>query len=186
MRRIIAVAVVALVCASNAPAHAQRSAERATAAPRRFIGTWRLVLYQADSAGHILNRGAHPTGLLYYDATGHMAAQIQPDRRRPSWPQTALPTAQQALEAVTGYAAYFGTYIVDEKARTVTHHQQGALDLDVVDYVLGYEFDGNDRLILLPVGRPRLRLVWAYSRARIMAKLIGRVRKNRTLVAAKA
>ena len=69
-------------------------------------------------------------------------------------------TAEQALDVVTGYAAYFGTYSVNEKAQTVTHHREGALNLDVVDYVRRYEFDGNGRLILVPVERPGNRLVW--------------------------
>jgi hypothetical protein len=95
-----------------------------------------------------------------YDATGNMAVQIQPDRRRPSWPQKQLPTAQQALDAVNGYAAYFGTYIVNEKDHTVTHHREGALNFDFVDYVRKYEFQGSDRLVLLPVDRLENRLVW--------------------------
>ena len=128
--------------------------------PAQFVGTWRLVSFQGDSFSQRLKRGAHPTGYLYYDATGHMAAQIQPDRKRASWSQTQLPTPEQALDAVTGYAAYFGTFTVDEHAHTVTHHREGALNLDFVDYVRRYEFAGADRLILVPVDRPGNRLVW--------------------------
>ena len=106
------------------------------------------------------SRGPHPTGLLIYDATGHMAAQIQPDRRRVSWPRVQRPTAEQALDAITGYTAYFGTYVVDEKARTITHHREGALNFDAVDYVRRYEFDSTGRLILVPVDRAETRLVW--------------------------
>ena len=125
----------------------------------KLIGTWRLVAFTSDSASMAM-RGAKPTGLLIYDATGHMAAQIAPDRRRPSWPQKQLPTPQQALDAVTGYAAYFGTYKVDAKSHMVTHHREGALNLDLVDYVRKYEFQGTDRLVLLPAERPENRLVW--------------------------
>lgn len=125
----------------------------------RLVGTWRLVSFQSDSLT-MASRGTRPTGLLMYDATGHMAVQIQPDRRRASWPQRQLPTPQQALDAVKGYAAYFGTYSVDERAHTVTHHREGALNFDFVDYVRRYEFDANGRLILLPVDRPENRLVW--------------------------
>lgn len=124
----------------------------------RFVGTWRLATLQGDSAS-LQNRGPRPTGVIYYDAAGHMAVQIQPDRRRPSW-QTRLPTPQEAFDALRGYTAYFGTYTVDEKARTVTHHREGALNLDVVRYVRRFEFDGDDRLILMPVDRPDIRLVW--------------------------
>lgn len=127
---------------------------------QKFVGTWRLVSIQADSLGALARSGNHPTGYIYYDATGHMAAQIQPDRQRPSWTPRKPPTPEQAREAVTGYTAYFGTYKVDPATRTVTHHREGALNLDVVDYVRRYEFLAGDRIALMPVDRPGLRLVW--------------------------
>ena len=127
---------------------------------KRFIGTWRLVTIQDDSLSRVGRRGAKPTGYIYYDATGHMAAQIQPDRPRPSWGAGQALTGDKAIEAVTGYTAYFGTWKVDPVARTVTHHREGALNFDVVDYVRRYEFIGTDRIALMPVDRPGLRLVW--------------------------
>lgn len=133
--------------------------KRPQSAQSRFVGTWRLVSFSSDSQT-MANRGAHPVGLIIYDATGHMAVQIQPDRRRASWPQRSLPTPQQALDAVVGYTAYFGTYTIDEKAGTVTHHRQGALNFDLADYVRRYEFDSTGRLVLVPVDRPESRLVW--------------------------
>jgi hypothetical protein len=125
----------------------------------QFVGTWRLVSEDGDS-GTKARAGRHPTGLIIYDRTGHMAVQIQPDRRRASWPP-GMPTPAQAVDAVVGYVAYFGTYVVDERAKTVTHHREGALNFDLVDYVRRYEFENlGDRLVLVPVDRPALRLVW--------------------------
>lgn len=158
MRRWAAFTFVAFTCVTSIGS-AQALSKKPPAAAQ-FIGTWRLVSYQGDSASRLINRGPHPIGLIYYDATGHMAAQVQPDRHRDSWRQTQLPTPQQAADAVNGYAAYFGTYSVDESAHTVTHHREGALNFDVVDYVRRYEFNGNDRLTLIPVDRPGTRLVW--------------------------
>lgn len=157
MRMIIAVAGVAVFlgassCLSQAPARG--------ALAHRFVGTWRLASFQGDSITRSLGASSNRSGVIYYDATGHMAVQIQQDRSRPSWPQSQLPTSQQAIDAVSTYTAYYGTYSVDEKARTVTHHREGALNLDLVDYVRRFEFDGNDRLTLTPVDRPGLRLVW--------------------------
>jgi hypothetical protein len=154
MRRILTAPPVVLVGALVA----SQASGQTTQPPARLLGTWRLVAFQSDSFT-VAARGAHPTGLLMYDATGHMAVQIQPDRRRAFWPQSQA-TPQQALDAVHGYTAYFGTYSVDERAQTVTHHRDGALNLDFVDYVRRYEFDPNGRLILLPVDRPQSRLVW--------------------------
>ena len=124
----------------------------------RFIGTWRLVSITSDSVSGTI-RGTRPTGYISYDGTGHMAVQIQPDRKRPSWPGSRAATTEELAEAARGYTAYFGTWTVDEKARTVTHHREGALNLDVVDYVRRYTFDG-DRLTLAPVDRPGLELLW--------------------------
>jgi hypothetical protein len=105
------------------------------------------------------NRGARPTGLIMYDDKGYMAVQIVPDRPRPKW--TGAPTPEQALEAIRGYTAYFGTYTIDEKASTVTHHRQGMLDGGAVDYVRKFELVG-DRIMLTPVDSagPALHLTW--------------------------
>jgi hypothetical protein len=89
-----------------------------------------------------------------------MAGQMQPDRARPSWNPDPLPTPQQALDVINGYWAYFGTYVVNEQARTVTHHREGALNFDAVDYVRSYEFEGPDRLLLVPVESLESRLAW--------------------------
>ena len=115
---------------------------------KAFIGTWRLLSIEGGTTQ--ANRGTKPTGLIYYDGNGYMAAQIMPDRPRPKW--TGAPTPEQALEAFRGYTAYFGTYTIDEKATTVTHHRQGMLDGGTVDFVRRYEFAPGDRIILTPVG----------------------------------
>lgn len=125
---------------------------------KRFVGTWRLV--SIDGGTGATNWGNKPTGLIYYDSAGHMAAQIQPDRVRPRW--TGTPTPEQAYERWRGYVAYFGTYTVDEKAGTVTHHRQGMLDAGDVAFVRKFEFVPGDRLILMPAGggNQNVRLTW--------------------------
>jgi hypothetical protein len=118
------------------------------AAARKFIGTWRLVSYVGGTAEAAANRGQHPTGLLYYDGLGNMAVQIMPDRARPKYAGTQ-PTPDEARAALAGYSAYFGTYTVDERARTVTHHRQGNINPGGIDDgVRHYEFALGDRLIL--------------------------------------
>jgi hypothetical protein len=152
-----AVFVAILTMQSGAALQGQPSARPATAA--RFIGTWRLVSYETGGKPDPI-RGVHPKGLIYYDATGHMAAQIASDRPMPSWPSGTQPTPEQAQEAVIGYVAYFGTYAVDERARTVTHHREGALNPNTVDLVRKYEFTEDGRLVLIPVDNPALKLTW--------------------------
>jgi len=117
---------------------------------KRFIGTWQLISI-TSSGQQYTNRGAHPTGLIYYDGTGHMAVQIMPDRPRPKYAGSE-PTPDEAKAAITGYTAYFGTYTIDEAAHTVTHHRIGNIDPGGLgDFVRRYEFAPGDRLILRPL-----------------------------------
>ena len=153
MNRVVGAWALA-ACVAGIPAQAQQTDAQ------KFIGTWRLVSIETDTLGRFSRLGASPKGYIYYDGTGHMAAQIQPDRKRPSWSAGTRLSGQDAIEALTGYVAYFGTYTVDPTARTVTHHREGALNFDVVDYVRRYEFLPGDRIALMPVNRPGLRLVW--------------------------
>ena len=129
-----------------------------TADAKRFIGTWRLVETRADGKPDPV-RGLHPTGLIYYDATGHMAAQIVPEGERRAFAGTD-PTAAEAQTALRGYTAYFGTYSVDERAHSVTHHREGNINPGALgDFVRRYEFLPGDRLVLTPMENHN-RLVW--------------------------
>ncbi len=127
---------------------------------KRFIGTWRFVSIESNSQPGP-NRGPRPTGLIYYDGTGHMAVQIMPNRPRPKY-AGSRPTPDEARAALIGYTAYFGTYTIDGRARTVTHHRKGSLNPGTVgvDAVRRYEFAPGDRLILPPVENPTRRLTW--------------------------
>jgi hypothetical protein len=125
---------------------------------KRIVGLWRLV---SMTAGGKVNpaRGAHPTGMLLDDSTGYMAVQIMPDRPRKKW-SGAQPTLEEARDTVIGYSAYFGTYLVDEQARTVTHIRQGGIEPGPLrDQVRRFELIGDNRLILRPVTTSS-ELVW--------------------------
>jgi hypothetical protein len=140
---------VGLVVVLGAGWLAEAGQERSQAELRKpFVGTWRLVSIEGGNSP--AGRGK-PTGIIVYDAHGNMAAQIQPDRERPKY--TGAPTPEQALERMRGYTAYFGTYTIQEQARTVTHHRQGMLDPGAVDFVRSFTLspDGN-RITLTPVG----------------------------------
>lgn len=128
-----------------------------------FIGTWRLVTIEGNNQQSSANRGSKPTGIIMYDAHGLMNVQIMPDRPRPKY--TGQPTPEQALESLRGYTAYWGTYTIDEKAQTVTHHREGMLDGGVVDYVRKFELkDNGNRVTLTPVSggttNPPIHLTW--------------------------
>ena len=78
-----------------------------------------------------------------------------------------LPTATAAeiREAYSGYLAYFGTYDVDEAARTVTHHITSSLRSHEVgqDNVRQFELSGNELRLRVAVvadnGEARNRLI---------------------------
>ena len=116
----------------------------------RFIGTYKLI----SSGGS----GENPIGRIHYDRVGRMHVMFHARAREPL-PQNA--TAEDYRESIRGMQAYFGTYTVDEIAKTVTHHMEGALSPNDVgrDRVRWYTFDGN-RLNLLTSQTATVPLVW--------------------------
>ena len=117
--------------------------------PKRLQGAWRYVGATIDGKPRP-GRGANPKGMIYYGVNGEMIVQVAPDVERTMAGQS--PTPDEAKAALDGYIAYFGTYSLDERAGTVTHHRQGSVQPDDMhDLVRGYRFEGN-RLILQPPG----------------------------------
>lgn len=130
-------------------AHSQTAAQR-------LIGSWRYLRTTFDGKSDPA-RGVNPKGIIIYDAHGHMACHVAPDREVTRAGKE--PTPAEAKAALANHIAYFGTYSVDESARTVTHHRQGNVQPgDKGDVVRGYEFV-EDRLILRPVGTTQ-EVVW--------------------------
>ncbi len=111
----------------------------------RLCGAWRYVGAMIDGKPRPRRRG-----MIYYDRSGAMVVQVAPDQQRGK--AGSAPTPEEAHAALADYVAYFGTYSVDERAGTVTHHRHASVQPgDVGDLVRGYEFVG-DRLILRPPG----------------------------------
>lgn len=108
------------------------SAEAPVGVAKQLVGTWKLVsVEERDGSGKLvvpLDFGAEPVGMLMYDTTGHMAAQAgRRDRARLETEDVHRAPAEQAKAAFTGYAAYFGTYEVNERERIVIHHVEGSM-----------------------------------------------------------
>jgi hypothetical protein len=113
---------------------------------KKFIGAWRYVGTRNNGANW--DRGANPKGMIYYGPHGEMAVQIAPDVKRER--AGAVMTPEEAAIALKDYIAYFGTYTIDERTGTVTHHRQDSIQPgDTGDLVRRYEFTG-DRLVLRP------------------------------------
>jgi hypothetical protein len=126
---------------------------------KRLIGTWRVVSITQPNGQPA--RGLHPAGLIYYDASGHMAAQIMTDPSLRRSFKGAQPSPEEAQAALREYNAYFGTYSVNERARRITHHRQGGLTPGVLaDVVRAYEFVTDDQLVLTVTDGSQNRLLW--------------------------
>ena len=79
-----------------------------------------------------------------------MSAQLmRPDVDISSFAEMDGPAALQQL-GETAFFAYWGSYVVDEAAGTVTHHVQGSLSPDWVGtaQVRGFRFQDPDNLYL--------------------------------------
>lgn len=138
---------LAVPCASSA---------ELSASAKRLVGTWKLVaIEERDASGKVvvpLDFGADAVGILTYDASGHMAAQAgRRGRPRLETEDVHRAPAEQAKAAFTGYAAYFGTYEVNERERIVIHHVEGSLlpNWEGGDQRRKFTFAG-DKLILEP------------------------------------
>jgi hypothetical protein len=89
------------------------------------VGTWNLISAKAqnpnDDVIHLY--GEDPSGMLMYDAKGHMfAVLIRPGRSRFVSGDPLGGTSEEIKEAFEGFDAYCGTYEVNTEKRTITHH----------------------------------------------------------------
>jgi len=109
----------------------------AGSATEGLVGTWKLASRVSKLAdGKVLadpTLGATPSGVLIYDAKGHVAAQLSRQGRTMDIFKeecaeiSALKSSPNTANTVFGYDAYFGTYTVHEKEGFVTHHLESAL-----------------------------------------------------------
>lgn len=135
----------------------------------RLIGSWRLrTLVRTFKDGRTEHPyGQQPIGRIQYEKSGRMMALVmRPGRSSTIQAGGGLTTAgcDELREAVTGFIGYFGTYEVNENAKTVIHRVQASLVPDQVntELVRRFRFDGN-RLILhrsAPDGSSSDELVW--------------------------
>ena len=121
---------------------------------RELVGTWELVsridLTRAGERRLEPLLGDAPIALLYYDRSGHFAAQfMKRDRAAAGSSDADAPDAGSGApnnsRAQGGYDAYFGTYTVNEAQGTVTHHVQASIfpeDLGK-DFVRPFTLDGD-------------------------------------------
>jgi hypothetical protein len=127
-------------------AHSQ-SAKKTRSSGRgkeKFIGAWHLVHIDTPDPDGKSAPIPQPKGMLIYTRDGHMSVQLM-------YPETANSLSNEYV--LNGYEASFGSYDVDETARTVTHHVQGSNTRDLLvgkDLPRKYEFTTDGHLIIRP------------------------------------
>ena len=123
----------------------------------RFAGTYELVATEVRDANGKWSTtpGFNSNGYIIYAETGHMAVQIMPKVRTRF--KANPPTGEEALEALRGYTAYFGSFAVNDREadKFVVHHRFGQINPGgAVEVRRFYEFvttpNGSERLILTP------------------------------------
>src|SRR5690349_18707942 len=108
----------------------------------QLVGTWLLTARVDRTRGGEQriepSLGQDPVALLYYDDSGHFAAQFMKRDRTSADTTDAVSTvaAKNNSRAQGGYDAYFGTYTVDDAKGTVTQRLLGALSAENVGQVL--------------------------------------------------
>jgi Lipocalin-like domain len=129
------------------PAHPQQND-----VANKLLGAWRLVSVEGISPVRLIPYD-HPTGLIIYDRSGWMSVQIAiKGDRKPFAKGLGSGTTEEKADAFDSYFSYYGPYTIDPKAQTITHHLKGySYPTNAeINNVRWYEFQGNDRLILIP------------------------------------
>ncbi len=121
----------------------------------QLVGGWRLAsrTTTTETGQPIVDAGlsATPAGILFYDRTGAMAAQLsRPGRTLDMLPGECsdaqkIKGTNDTAQTVLGYDAYFGTYTVNEEGGYVVHHLANALfPGDIGKYIKRYySLSGN-------------------------------------------
>ena len=108
---------------------------------RRFLGAWALVSFESRKAGGevVYPWGHDPVGIVIWDESGHMSAQLGPRDPEPGQ-----------------YVAYFGTLEAEDVVEgTLVHRVQGASASRLrADQVRQFRFLGSDEMLLSPPSAP--------------------------------
>ena len=97
----------------------------------RILGAWQLESRTVrTSGGEALSDpvlGERPAGRLFYDASGRMALQMMREARTQPISAPGRPADASNPRVILGYDAYFGTFRMNPRDGTITHHVEGSL-----------------------------------------------------------
>ncbi len=98
-----------------------------------------------------------------YDASGRVSAQLmRRNHARFASGDWQRATAEEKASAWSGYFGYFGTYTIDEKAASVTHHIEGSWFPNLVgtEQVRYFRLMGNQLILDADTDWGEVRVVW--------------------------
>jgi Lipocalin-like domain len=123
----------------------------------RFVGAWRLASLEQEGADGKVHT-ADSTGLLIFTSDGHMSVQVM-ERN----PQSQTPAGPEQYSQ-GGYEASFGTYAIDDSARTFTYHVEGALVRTLIgkDLPRAFEFSGKQLIVKSTRPDEHWRVAWEH------------------------
>ena len=133
----IAVALVASTVQAQSKADGDSAVASNSSIRAQLVGSWRLVSRQSKRENGQVEPDSGlanlPMGVLIYDQSGHVAAQLSRRDRTVAMFSEECPAAAatkgtpDTAQTVLGYDAYFGTYTINENAGIVTHHLDAAI-----------------------------------------------------------
>ena len=131
----------------------------------RLVGRWSLVSYEIAYPGRdaVALLGDDPVGLLAYDEDGRLWVQFaRRDRPRLSTDDYLGAPDEERLAAFDTFAAYGGTWEVDEAARIVVHRVEVAWNPNWTgtEQRRNYALDGDVLTLSSDKGWSASRLVW--------------------------
>jgi hypothetical protein len=129
----------------------------------RLVGSWRLVTWVSFDESGRSRPGNYDTGLVTYDMSGQMSAQLMRAAGRPKDNPTTDATRAAAYNS---YIGYWGPFTLDEAKGTVVHHVVGSSFPHWVgtDQVRYFKLSEDGRTLQLSVksgGRVTSILTWA-------------------------
>ncbi len=114
------VAVLAIAGVAQLPS-AKAQATGHVSESERLIGAWQLERIDSPGSDGKPSDALQPKGMLIYTRDGHMSVQLM-------YPKSAGSSSNEYVR--NGYEASFGSYTIDERKHTVTHHVLGSVTRD--------------------------------------------------------
>jgi Lipocalin-like domain len=132
---------------------------------QKLIGAWDLVSYELQTTSGQTSRplGDNPVGRISYDAAGRMSAHLMKRGvARFASVKREDATEPEIAAAWRGYVGYFGSYTIDEKARAITHHVEGAWYPNYVGskQVRAYRLQGDHLILNAESASGRTTVTW--------------------------